>query len=125
MRQFCSIVDEMLAAVYWQICHYGTVFISSANMVRFHFGDKEKYSELETGPSRLLTFELLNENNDMWLETGVFFTFKHAFHSRLSEGNFNRKIAYLRVNQGKQYSVTILILGAQTYLYVIELHWKC
>ena len=80
MRQFCSIVDEMLAAVYWQICHYGTVFISSANMVRLHFGDKEKYSALvETGLLHLLTFELLNENNDMWLKTGVFLLLSALF----------------------------------------------
>ena len=39
MWQFCSIVDEMLAAIYWQNCHYGTVFISSAlqNQKWLHF----------------------------------------------------------------------------------------
>ena len=41
MRQFCSIVDEKPAAVYWQICQFGTVFISSTsafpNQIWLHF----------------------------------------------------------------------------------------
>ena len=45
MRQFCSIVDEKPAAVYWQICQFGTVFISPDDL---HFQTKYDYISLFT-----------------------------------------------------------------------------